>query len=375
MTKPKAIYLIQEKGCLNSFSGAFQHITMGVKELSKYFDIELQLNDKKIILKAYTKKTDKVLKTKKRGSVYGTIKDVFILLKNLLKVRGLVKQFKKKKPHFIYERVSYLDFSGLIASKVCSIPHFYEANGLQFKTRETYYKSMFYQFAKSLERLALKKSTYSFFVGSYGDYWKIKKSNWSNVENGIEAKMIQDVKNLNKIDDGILHLCFIGRYAKHQKVELLIEAISQIKQKDKMHIHLIGSGLENMSKEILANDVMVTNHGFLNRSEIMKITQKCHIGLICGTPPYQSCMKLYDYAISGCAVLSPMVHNLKFWFDNCLIYFDGTSEGLAIELENCLQNFDKVTVKSKLLNSLVINNFTWEMIFAKKVAIIKKACK
>ena len=35
----KAIYLLQEPTCLNPHSGAFQHIYIGHKELSKSFDL------------------------------------------------------------------------------------------------------------------------------------------------------------------------------------------------------------------------------------------------------------------------------------------------------------------------------------------------
>ena len=37
--KKKGVYLIQEPGCLNPTSGAFQHINMGLKYLGKEFDI------------------------------------------------------------------------------------------------------------------------------------------------------------------------------------------------------------------------------------------------------------------------------------------------------------------------------------------------
>ena len=42
------IYLIQESGCLNPYSGAFHHISMGFKELSKYFIVKLYLNSSSI---------------------------------------------------------------------------------------------------------------------------------------------------------------------------------------------------------------------------------------------------------------------------------------------------------------------------------------
>ena len=93
-----------------------------------------------------------------------------------------------------------------------------------FKTRNKYYKSLFKPIAKFLERKAYKNSNHNFFVGSYGNYWKLKTANWTNVENGIESKYVNDFV-VDKTFNGKLELCFVGRYAKHQKVERLLEAI------------------------------------------------------------------------------------------------------------------------------------------------------
>lgn len=51
----KTIYLIQEPACLNPHSGAFQHISMGVKYLSKAFDLEIYLTTEKIKLEDHAK--------------------------------------------------------------------------------------------------------------------------------------------------------------------------------------------------------------------------------------------------------------------------------------------------------------------------------
>ena len=48
----------------------------------------------------------------------------------------LIKLFKIENVDFIYERASYLNFSGLIACRYLGIPHFYESNGLQFESRK-----------------------------------------------------------------------------------------------------------------------------------------------------------------------------------------------------------------------------------------------
>lgn len=375
--KKKVIYLIQESGCLNPYSGAFHHISMGLKELSKYSIVELYLNSNSVKLADYVKKINpqennkEILnKIKQCGYAYGTLKDLSVLFKNLLKIPKLYLCFKKQKLSFVYERKAYLDFTGLIVCKFLRIPHFYEVNGIIFKTRDKYYKSLFKPLAKYLEKKAYKTSNHNFFVGTYGNYWKLKTSNWTNVENGIESKYVKD-SAVGKTFNGKLEICFVGRYAKHQKIECLLEALDFIKNKQAVKIHLIGTGLEEIAKNIRVKNVDVTLHGYLNRDSLLKVLNKCHVGLICGTPPYQSCMKLHDYALSGCLVLAPMVDNLKTRFTNSILFFeDGISKSLGSKINQVIDDPSLIDTYGESIHKEITNNYTWDKIFATKINII-----
>lgn len=374
----KVIYLIQELGCLNPYSGAFHHISMGVKELSKYFNVKLFLNSSSIELADYTKKINLdqnekeiIKKVSQRGYVYGTLKDFSILFKNTLKIPKLYSSFKNQELSFVYERMAYLDFSGLIVCKFLGISHCYEVNGIMFETRDKYYKSTFKPIAKFLERKAYKNSNHNFFVGSYGNYWKLKTANWTNVENGIESKYVNDFV-VDKTFNGKLELCFVGRYAKHQKIERLLEAIDFIKNRQAVKIHFIGTGLENIANNISKKDIEVVNHGYLNRDALLNVLNQCHVGLICGTPPYQSCMKLHDYALSSCLVLAPKVDNLKTRFINSILFFeDGNSKNMGFRINQVIKNPSLINTYGKSIHKVITNKYTWETIFDNKVKVIK----
>jgi len=378
MNKFKGIYLIQEQGCLNPYSGAFHHISMGLQELSKYFDIRLFLNSVPISLADYTEKTnpeqkrsEKIKKVKHRGYVYGTVKDIRILIKNLRDIPKLYSCIRIQKLSFVYERIAYLDFAGLIVCKVLRIPHCYEVNGIMFKTRDIYYKSLFKPLAKFLEKRAYKASNHNFFVGSYGNYWKLNSANWTNVENGIESKYVSDSK-VEKTLTGKLEFCFVGRYAKHQNIECLVEAINYIKHKRAMRIHLIGTGLESIAKNISEKEVEVIMHGYLTSEPLLKVLNQCDVGLICGTPPYQSCMKLHDYALSSCLVLAPMVDNLKTRFANSILFFDDDdANDLGAKINQVIDDPSLVRIYGKLIHEEIITNYTWGHIFHHKVNVIK----
>ena len=373
----KVIYLIQEPGCLNPYSGAFHHISMGVKELSKYFIVKLFLNSSPIELADYTKKINLyqnkkeiIKKVSQRGYIYGTFMDFSILAKNLFKISKLYSSLKNQKLSFVYERIAYLDFAALIVCKFLRIPHYYEVNGIMFKTRDKYYKSLFKPLAKYLEKRAYKTSNHNFFVGTYGNYWKLKTSNWTNVENGIESKYI-NVPKVNKTFDGKLEFCFVGRYAKHQNIECLVQAVDHIKNKHAIKIHFIGTGLDDIAKNISKKDIEVINHGYLKRDALLNVLNQCHAGLICGTPPYQSCMKLHDYALSGCLVLAPMVDNLKTRFKNSILFFeDGNSKNMGSKINQVIEYPSLIGTYGESINREIINNYTWDKIFATKINII-----
>ncbi|MAX70023.1 MAG: hypothetical protein CMC76_02835 [Flavobacteriaceae bacterium] len=378
MSKPKGVYLIQEKGCLNPQTGAYQHISMGAKHLASSFNIKVYLGLKQISLNSFeqynNQKTKSSLskKNKIKGVLYGTLKDIQILFKNLFKTYKLIKSLKTVSPQFVYERVSYLDFSGLLACKYLRIPHFYEANGFQYRGRKRYYKSVFIKISKFLEKKSYTISNHVFFVGSYGDYWGIKKKNWTNVENGIEEHLIINSEQKEIENKDVFDICFVGRLMDHQKIGVFVQALSITQCKSQIRINLIGSGLDGIEADIKKLNIKVVNHGFVDRDNIVKLLSDFDLAIISGSNSYQSCMKLFDYAAAGCAVIAPDIHNLKLWFSDELLFFDGTSKGLSQLLEDLVNNENnKIKSFGKKLNMKVKKDFTWKEMFNKKSEIIK----
>src|SRR5690606_15913415 len=97
----------------------------------------------------------------------------------------LFKKIKKNKPDFIYERLNYLDFKGIIIAKIFKIPHFYEVNGIPHIVVKGYYSSYLNFIIKKLEKFSLSNSNYLFIVGSWQKLLKLKHNNWISIENGI----------------------------------------------------------------------------------------------------------------------------------------------------------------------------------------------
>jgi glycosyltransferase involved in cell wall biosynthesis len=368
--KPSALYLLQEPACLNLHSGAFQHIFIGHKELSKSFDLEIYLSTQKIDIESIKQKAVKGTKNTapitphkfSKTKLYGTLKDLQEILKAFINIPGLCKLYKQKKIAFIYERTAYINFSGLLAAKIVGVKHFYEANGIQFIARQKYYSSWLTPIVKRIEKWMYRKSNHTFFVGTYGFYWKLKSENWSNVENGIEASMIDYFENHQKQISTTKNICFIAKLMKHQRPDVFIEAFIKLENAKDLNVHLIGSGLESI-EEAIKDSINVINHGYQNRDDIKLLLQNMHIGIIAGSPEYQSTMKIFDYSSSKCAVIAPKITNLKFWFKDEICFFDGTSEDLSEKIDLLINNIDLLNYYGQKLHNKVKKNFTWDKIY------------
>lgn len=373
--KPRGVYLIQEPGCLNPYSGAFNHINVGLSELGKNFDMNLYLNStcinlNEIRINSNHNKHINIMSVKKRGYFYGSLKDIHLFIMNFINFFKVYKMIKSIKPDFIYERSKYLDFKALIACKILKIPHFYESNDIHFLSNKKYYNSILTSVIKIIEKNNYRLSSHVFFVGSYGDFWKIKKNNWTNVENGIESNLISPFSKLDK-EKKIIEICFVGRYMKHQRLELLVDALQHVDAINEIRINFFGTGLDNIEQKIRKLNIKVINHGFIGRSKIISKLKKTQICVICGSPEYQSCMKLFDYAAAGCAVIAPKNYNLLKRFKNELIFFDGTSQDFSKKIQELINNKSKQILYSKKLQNKVLHQYTWSKIFSKKTEIIK----
>ncbi|WP_029035326.1 glycosyltransferase [Salinimicrobium terrae] len=374
--KKKGIYLVTEPACLEIGSGAHRHIEIGMRMLSNYFDIRLIAPKAEQSLEK-TASTDAKLDNwvkhfLKKIGFWGVVKDVVILTKNHFKLFSLYKNFKAQHPDFIYERNSYLNYNGLLISKVLNIPHFYESNGIHYYARQSMYKSWFNPIAEFLEKNAYEKSDYVFFIGLRGNLVNSKKTNWSNIENGIEKDFIDHFKTHQKEINRHINICFVGSLMKHHNFPLLIKALHQIKHKSNFHLHLIGSKLETVHLEL--KDILPTkNHGFLKRDELKNLLEKMHVGLIPGGPDYSSHMKLFDYGAAKCIVIAPNLKNIVYWFseDELITFKNNSAQDLVTKLNSINRSYIENNKLGENLHLKINNNFTWETIFSTKANIIK----
>ena len=365
----RGIYLIGEAGLINSRSGAGNHISEGIKHLSQEFEIVVVSPETFYNITEEISETTEVQKpTYDNNKLRGFIRNIKNVILNLIGLPKYYSLIKEEQPDFIYERASFLNFNGFIISNLLNVPIFYEVNGIMVQDHKTYYNFYGIKFLVNIEKWIYEKSTFTFFIGTYGDYFKLKTSNWINTENGINRikKTIQEEKNYISSEKN--KVAFVGTVMKHHNFEALLEAISEI---DNVELHLIGNKNVEFSKR-----VNLIDHGYLNENKLNEILSKMDIGIV---PPllnkeYSSLMKLFNYGINKCLVIAPRTYNLNYWFkDYEVVFYDPKNvQDLKTKLIETINRYDELTIISTNLYTRVSKDFTWDKIFNKKIEIMKK---
>jgi len=248
-----------------------------------------------------------------------------------------------------------------------------EANGLQHVSRKARFRSWLSWLYRPFERHVYRAADHVFFVGSYGQYWQLGRGNWTEVENGVELEMF-DRRDTKIGTARPFRLVLLARLVAHHNGDLLSDAISKLAPplRDQIELHLVGSGFEALKAQ-LDPQVRVKDHGFVSRENIGPLLRRMDCGVIPDCPPYGSQMKLLDYAASGCVVLAPDVFHLKnFYPDKGVVFFDrGDAASLSERIGALVSGEPGFDRMARVLQSHVLENYTWGAIFERKWSIIE----
>ncbi|MEL6672391.1 MAG: glycosyltransferase family 4 protein [Bacteroidota bacterium] len=371
----KGLYLVSEPACLSQKSGAFRHIQVGVDHLNRHFEVtlfplcEVPEAPPAQSTPAGPPPTPPAYKS---HPLYGGMKDLYRWYKNQRQYAVDLERIRAMKPDFIYERAAYLNFSGIRAARELGIPHFYEANGLQYLAVKAYYQSVFNRRMEKLERKAYRASDHVFFVGTWGDRMQLSSTNWQNIENGIEESFLQQFPTPKQSPHLPLKICFVGKLMAFHRTDLLEQAMALLPAGVPLEIHLIGSGFSALEESLQAF-VPVFNHGYLSREALSSLLQKMDIGLIPGGHEYPSFMKLFEYGAARLLTLCPPLHNLAYWFsDEELFFFEKNNpQALADSLLKLIEQPELVAAYGNRLHEKVAREFTWTHIFDQISGVMK----
>lgn len=366
----KGIYIVNETDCLKPGSGAYHHIRAGLHEMSKYFDLQ-QVNFCQPYTEVPVSGQVPVKRRLSRWLYY--IKGLYLLLLNHRHFFRYYRTVKRLKPDFIYERAGYLNYNGVLIAKALRLPHFYEVNGILWKDHSEYHPGFWNRIARTLENWSYRRSTFVFFIGGLGSYFKVPSNRYIAVQNGIDKKFVEPFLHHEKKLDGPLQLVFIGHAMAHHRLEVLAEATHLVRHPTAFQLHLVGSHIESM-RERFNSAMPIQYHGVLDHEAIAGLLKACHVGIIPYTRDYFSNVKAFMYGAARLCVVLPLTGNFREVFpeETVVSMQNGDASDLASKLDQLSTDRSVIKGKGNAVFDLVYSNYTWEKIFEKQVAYINR---
>lgn len=375
--KKKGLFVVEEFKNFNEHSGAYVHTMISFNELSKDFEMnwfERPINNNK------EKQGNSITKkTGKSNFLKGSLKDLKIMLKELISIYKKVRFLRQEKYDFMYCRIKYLGFSWIIASKLSKTPIFIEVNGIFSLDIKKYRKSIFNKLVKLIEKSIYKNSTHGFYVGGINYELGLSGTKYSPVQNGIWGNEIQPIPKSGikeKYSDQIdkIKLVFVGHIMSHHKLNFLIESINQMENAVEFELHIIGK--ENPNIELSKNlKFPILFYGSKNNEELHNILKQFHFGVIAYAKDYYSNMKLFTYLANGLPIIIPKTRNFKHIFrENIPFFFENLDQNSLILTLNSLRHengnsmYNRINLGQKLLKE----HYTWNKIYEVKREIILK---
>ncbi|WP_152267595.1 glycosyltransferase family 4 protein [Agriterribacter humi] len=377
--KCSGLYIVSETACLNPNTGANNHINAGLSQLQKYFDIKLCLFCKPYKpptreSSSYPLKSNNTIGSL-RGKLKSSIKWIYILLINHVHFFTCLKKVKQASPVFIYERSSYLNFNGIIISKLLRIPHMYEVNGILSHSNSRYFPKFLNKISFELEKKAYR-NTFGFYVGGINELLNIPYHNYFIIQNGVDEEFAVKFKARNNVVKDKINLAFIGHVMPHHRLDVLTESLQLLANPFAFRLHLIGSNLESL-KDKIPDSVETIFYGSLNHNQISELIKDFHIGVITFALPYFSHVKAFMYGAAKLTMIVPDSRNFKNIFsDNEVVFIkNADAKDMADKLNFLAANPSALEKYGENLYNKIRNKFTWEKIYEEIGCKIDKVIK
>lgn len=370
----KCIYLIPHIGNFTkkdgkAIIGPSTHIDIGIKQLERYFEVFP-------LIIGSTRRNPNNGKSSARGHnnarngyannrLIGMLRDLKALVKNNISIFKTYRRIKRNSPDFIFERSEYLNFQGIICAKMLSIPHFYEANWVHYNGIQQFYSSHFNFVAKWLEERMYAWSSHIFFVGNQHLLLKLRKKNWSIIQNGVSEEVVKRFSgHENEVENNVVRVCILANLMTHHRMDIFLEALKKLNVTSHVKIYFIGVNFESIVSQV-PEHIQYEYLGALSKDRLYDVLSSMNIAVISGGPFYSSFMKLYDYAAVKLAVICPDLSNLTSIFsDHEMLYFKNEdSEDLAKKMNYLIDRPEDIKRLGDSIYTKVSSEYTWENIF------------
>jgi len=255
------------------------------------------------------------------GIVWQSLRDFLLMRFDKKQERILSDIIVEFQPDFIYERVAYLQNSGIKCAEKYGIKHVAEINAPYPEERVSFSgKSFFIGAAKNIEREILVRSSGISVVSSALKNYLIKilpsaESKILVVPNSVDSsdKLIttEDTEKLRR-DYGInneLVVGFVGSMFPYHGVDVLIEAFAKIPTEANLRLLIVGDGSILHELKALARSLNVFQKVIFTGSlPHREVYANIEIMDICCMPKsnwYGSPVKIFEYGLLCKPVIAP----------------------------------------------------------------------
>ncbi|MFH1004203.1 MAG: glycosyltransferase family 4 protein [Bacteroidota bacterium] len=264
----------------------------------------------------------KILKKSFPSILWETVKDIFLLRKDKQLEKLLLQQIEKFQPDLIYERGSYLQISGCMASYKKKIKHIIEINAPYGEERLSMQgKSLLNFMSDHIEKKQIELSEKVVVVSSalkkyFSEKHKIDEKKFIITPNAVNAEKlktdenkIRDLTEKFQLNKNFV-IGFVGSIFPYHGVDILIKSFHKVKEiQNNCKLLIVGDGetlplLEALSKKLGLTDSVIFT-GNISHSDISNYIELMNICVLPKTNWYCSPVKIFEYGFFGKAIIAP----------------------------------------------------------------------
>lgn len=374
-------YATHMRGVINGFKGhGHEVIEVIMGNINKKAG---QKSDKGLGLKNLARKVAS-------KNFWESMKDRKLLILDKSALQTISKEIKLLKPDIIYERINYLQSSGMEAANKYKVPLYLEVNAPQLEERiELSGTSSLLEKAREIEVSQFEKAQKIFFVSSalknhYAKYYDLPKNKIISIPNAATAGSIEIDNHLKESLTtqyeflGKKVVGFVGSIFNWHGVDILIEAMASIKYKiPDVKLLIVGGGeaLEDLQKltETLGLSDKIIFTGPVDHNDVKTYISLMDITVLPKINWYNSPIKIFEYGAMRKTIIAPDTEPVKEVMkhneDGVLVPPDVGK--LSSAIEQLLSDPDKAQKMAVSFYKKVQDKYTWEHVTKKILAEIK----
>jgi glycosyltransferase involved in cell wall biosynthesis len=290
----------------------------------------------------------------------------------------IARVLRRETHDLLYERYSYFNFGGILASKLFRIPAILEVNIVT--TLNDVRRLEFRRIARYIEEKLLRSADAIFVVSDFlkdhlvsrgvnADKIHVQPNAFSAAGERPAGSQVVD-ESLATLISGKVVIGFLGRLVPWYRLDCLLNVFHAIHRRyPNTCLMLVGDGTERRRLESMAGELGIDESvrfcGEMSHEQALGLLERIDIGVIPSTNPWGSPMKLFEYMGMGVPVVAPALdvitsvmhdgaHGRVFPFDDFA--------AMEAALEELIVDPDLRKQMGENARAHVMENHTWDRV-------------